>query len=87
MLGLNRKTDINLADDRNLISDQSFLQNKNMDHAGYEACPENKCPFSPSSSKRLEGLSYKASIEPGTSKQYLDQPVYPRCQNIVCLHQ
>ena len=34
-----------------------------------------------------ESHGYKANIGPGTNKQDLDQPAYPRCQNLVCLHQ
>ena len=50
-------------------------------------CPENKWPFSPAVQNAWEGLSYKANIGPGNNKQDSDQPAYPRCQNLVCLHQ
>ena len=30
-----------------------------MDHAGYEACPENKCPFSPALQNVWKGLVIK----------------------------
>ena len=50
-------------------------------------CPENKWPFSPALQNAWESLDYKAKIGPVTNKEDSDQPAYPRCQNLVCLHQ
>ena len=50
-------------------------------------CSENKWPFSPAFQNAWDSLGYKANIGPGTNKQDSDQPAYPRCQNLVCLHQ
>ena len=50
-------------------------------------CPENKWPFSPALQNAWESLDYKANIGPVTNKEDSDQPAYPRCQNLVCLHQ
>ena len=84
----NRKTGINLADDRNLIvRSKVFCTTKIWTVRIMRPCPENKWPFSPVLQNAWEGLSYKANIGPGTNKQDSDQPVYPRCQNLMCLHQ
>ena len=50
-------------------------------------CPENKWPFSPALQNAWDSLGYKANIGPDTNKQDSDQPAYPHCQNLVCLHQ
>ena len=50
-------------------------------------CPANKWPSSPALQNAWEGIGYKANIGPGTNKQDSDQPAYPRCQNLLCLHQ
>ena len=49
-------------------------------------CPENKWPFSPAVQNAREGLSYNANIGSGFKKLDSDQPAYPCCQNLVCLH-
>ena len=50
-------------------------------------CPENIWPFSPALQNARESLGYKPNIGPVTNKQDSDQPAYPHCQNLVCLHQ
>ena len=50
-------------------------------------CLENKWLFSPALQNAWEGLSYKANTGPGFKKLDSVQPAYPRCQNLVCLHQ
>ena len=50
-------------------------------------CPENKWPFPPALQNAWESHDYKANIGPVTNKEDSDQPAYPRCQNLVCLHQ
>ena len=80
-------TGINLADDRVLIFRSKFFYTvKIWTVRVIRHCPENKWPFSPALQNTWEGLSYKANVGPGFNKQDSDQPAYPCCQNLVCLH-
>ena len=82
------ETGINLADDRDLIvRSRFFCTIKIWTVRVMRPCPENKWPFSPALQNAWESLDYKANIGPVTNKEDSDQPAYPRCQHLVCLHQ